>query len=46
MQNSGLGAVLARDNFNSPLIAIPAALSSLIHSLFGSFFVIVFKNKN
>ena len=46
MQNSGLGVVLARENFSSPLVAIPAALSSLIHSLLGSFFVILFKNKN
>ena len=46
MQNSGLGVVLARENFTSPLVAIPAALSSLIHSLLGSFFVILFKNKN
>ena len=46
MQNSGLGVVIARENFSSPLVAIPAALSSLIHSLLGSFFVILFKNKN
>ena len=46
MQNSGLGVVLARENFSSPLVAIPSALSSLIHSLLGSFFVSLFKNKN
>tara|TARA_B100000575_G_scaffold25445_1_gene17192 strand:+ start:261 stop:1169 length:909 start_codon:yes stop_codon:yes gene_type:complete len=46
MQNSGLGVVLARENFTSPLVAIPAALSSLVHSLLGSFFVSIFKNKN
>ena len=46
MQNSGLGVVLARENFSSPLVAIPSALSSLIHSLLGSLFVSVFKNKN
>ena len=45
MQNSGLGVVLARENFTSPLVAVPAALSSLIHSLLGSFFVSIFKNK-
>ena len=45
MQNSGLGVVLARENFSSPLVAIPAAISSLIHSLLGSFFVRIFKNK-
>lgn len=37
MQNSGLGVVLARENFSHPAAAIPAALSSLIHSLIGSF---------
>lgn len=36
MQNSGLGVVLARQNFASPLVAIPCALSSLVHSLLGS----------
>jgi BASS family bile acid:Na+ symporter len=46
MQNSGLGVVLARENFSSPSVAIPAAISSLIHSLLGSFFVKIFKNKN
>ena len=46
MQNSGLGVVLARENFSSPLVSIPSALSSLIHSLLGSLFVSVFKNKN
>lgn len=45
MQNSGLGVVLARENFTSPAVAIPAAISSLIHSLLGSFFVKLFKNK-
>ncbi|WP_032920941.1 bile acid:sodium symporter family protein [Leptospira santarosai] len=36
MQNSGLGVVLARNNFPDPLVAIPAAISSLVHSLIGS----------
>lgn len=36
MQNSGLGVVLARQNFSSPLVAVPSALSSLMHSLVGS----------
>jgi BASS family bile acid:Na+ symporter len=36
MQNSGLGVVLARQNFSSPLVAIPSAISSLLHSLIGS----------
>ena len=45
MQNSGLGVVLARENFSSPLVAIPSALSSFIHSLLGSIFVVLFKTK-
>lgn len=45
MQNSGLGVVLARENFSNPGVAIPAAISSLIHSLLGSFFVRLFKKK-
>ncbi len=36
MQNSGLGVVLARQNFVDPLVAIPSAISSLFHSLIGS----------
>jgi BASS family bile acid:Na+ symporter len=36
MQNSGLGVVLARSNFSSPLVAIPCAISSVFHSLIGS----------
>ena len=36
MQNSGLGVVLARQNFGSPLVAIPSAISSLFHSLIAS----------
>jgi bile acid:Na+ symporter, BASS family len=36
MQNSGLGVVLARQNFPSPLVAIPSAISSLFHSVIGS----------
>ena len=46
MQNSGLGAVLARENFTNPATAIPSALSSLVHSIYGSIFAaIVQKNK-
>ena len=45
MQNSGLGVVLARENFSQAAVAIPAALSSLIHSLYGSLFVALFKEK-
>jgi BASS family bile acid:Na+ symporter len=36
MQNSGLGVVLARQNFTSPMVAIPSAISSLFHSLIAS----------
>jgi BASS family bile acid:Na+ symporter len=37
MQNSGLGAVLARARFAAePLAAVPSALSSVCHSLVGS----------
>jgi BASS family bile acid:Na+ symporter len=36
MQNSGLGVVLARQNFASPLVAIPSAISSLFHCMIGS----------
>lgn len=36
MQNSGLGAVLARENFAHPATAIPSAISSAVHSIYGS----------
>ncbi len=36
MQNSGLGAYLARANFVNPAIAIPSAISSAVHSIIGS----------
>ena len=45
MQNSGLGVVLAKENFVNPSVAIPAAISSLVHSLYGSIFVAFFKTK-
>jgi BASS family bile acid:Na+ symporter len=35
MQNSGLGAVLARGNFD-PVTAVPSAISSVFHSVIGS----------
>ncbi|TGN19580.1 bile acid:sodium symporter family protein [Leptospira idonii] len=43
MQNSGLGAVLARTHFPDPNTAIPCALSSLMHSLIGSFLAGAFR---
>ncbi|MEJ6624663.1 MAG: bile acid:sodium symporter family protein [Flavobacteriaceae bacterium] len=46
MQNSGLGAVLARENFTNPATAIQSALSNLVHSIYRSIFgVIIQKNK-
>lgn len=36
MQNSGLGVVLARQNFTNPATALPSAISSLFHSVIGS----------
>jgi BASS family bile acid:Na+ symporter len=43
MQNSGLGVVLARQNFASPLFAIPSAISSLCHSLLASMLAAVWR---
>jgi len=45
MQNSGLGVVLARQNFSSPLVAIPSAISSLFHSLIGSMLAGIWRKK-
>ena len=36
MQNSGLGVVLAQQNFINPLVAIPSAISAVMHSVVGS----------
>lgn len=36
MQNSGLGVVLAGTNFADPLVAVPSAISSLVHSVVAS----------
>ena len=46
MQNSGLGVVLAQENFVSPMTAIPAAISSLVHSIYGSIFTVLFSNSS
>ncbi len=43
MQNSGLGVVLARENFTSSLVAVPPAISSLFHSLISSLLVFFWK---
>ncbi len=36
MQNSGLGASLAKQHFTDPLTAVPSAISAVFHSLIGS----------
>jgi bile acid:Na+ symporter, BASS family len=43
MQNSGLGVVLARQNFPNPAVAIPSAISSLTHSLIGSLLAAIWR---
>ena len=45
MQNSGLGVVLAQQNFTNPMTAIPAAISSLIHSIYGSVYAYIINRK-
>jgi len=46
MQNSGLGAYLARANFVNPAIAIPSAISSATHSIIGSIAAGIWRNRN
>jgi BASS family bile acid:Na+ symporter len=36
MQNSGLGAVLATRSFADPAVAVPPAISAVVHCLYGS----------
>lgn len=43
MQNSGLGVVLSKSNFSDPIVAVPSAISSLIHSLIGSFLAAIWR---
>ena len=45
MQNSGLGAYLAKANFANPAIAIPSAISSATHSIIGSIAAGFWRNK-
>lgn len=45
MQNSGLGAYLARANFVNPAIAIPSAISSATHSIIGSIAAGIWQNR-
>jgi len=47
MQNSGLGVVLAKENFpTNPLVAIPCAISSVFHSLIASVLAAVWRKDN
>ncbi len=46
MQNSGLGVVLAKNNFPNPATAIPAAISSAVHSIIGSFLAGIWRIRN
>jgi BASS family bile acid:Na+ symporter len=43
MQNSGLGAVLARRHFADPLTALPCAISATVHSVLGSLLAAVWR---
>lgn len=45
MQNSGLGVVLAKQNFTDPLVAIPSAISSVFHSLIASLLAAYWRKK-
>lgn len=45
MQNSGLAVHLANQNFTQPLIAVPGAISSLIHSIIGSILAAIWNKK-
>lgn len=45
MQNSGLGAVLARRHFADPLTALPAAISATFHSVIGSILAGIWRNR-
>lgn len=45
MQNSGLGVVLAKQNFAHPAVPIPCAISSVFHSLIGSLLAALWRLK-
>lgn len=45
MQNSGLGVVLAKQNFSDPIVAVPSAVSSLAHSLIASVLAAFWRKK-
>ncbi|XXG46674.1 hypothetical protein AAC387_Pa02g1460 [Persea americana] len=44
MQNSVLGVVLATQHFSNPLTAVPCAVSSVCHSIFGSVLAGIWRN--
>ena len=46
MQNSGLGVVLGQQNFVNPLVAIPSAISAVLHSLVGSIAVVFWRTRS
>jgi bile acid:Na+ symporter, BASS family len=46
MQNSGLAVVLAGQHFANPLTAVPGAISSVTHSLLGSFLAFIWRLRN
>jgi len=46
MQNSGLGVVLGQQNFTNPLVAIPSAISAVLHSLVGSIAVVFWRSRS
>ena len=45
MQNSGLGAKLARSHFSDPMTAVPSAISAVFHSLIGSLLAAVWRRR-
>ena len=46
MQNSGLGVVLGQQNFTNPLVAVPSAISAVLHSLVGSVAAAIWRARN
>ncbi|XP_072986974.1 probable sodium/metabolite cotransporter BASS1, chloroplastic [Typha latifolia] len=44
MQNSVLGVVLASQHFGNPLTAVPCAVSSICHSVYGSILAGIWRN--
>jgi len=45
MQNSGLGVVLAKQNFANASVAVPSAIASVFQSLIGSFLAAVWRSR-